>query len=70
MTKQNHKSTCKWFPVCPMKRFYEKGLLDRSWIDRYCKGDWEQCVRYRMEAKGEYHPDHMLPDGSTDPSLS
>jgi len=52
-----------------MKRFYEKGLLDKSWIDRYCKGEWKQCVRYRMEAKGEYHPDHMLPDGTLDPSL-
>ncbi len=23
---------CKWFPVCPMKYFYEQGELDRKWI--------------------------------------
>jgi len=32
--------TCKWYPVCPMKRFYEKGKLDKKWIERYCKGNW------------------------------
>ncbi len=57
-------SECKWYPVCPMRRFYENGLLDRSRIELYCKGDWASCVRYKMEEKGEYHPDWMLPDGS------
>jgi uracil-DNA glycosylase family 4 len=62
-------SECKWYPVCPMKRFYENGLLDRSWIELYCKGDWKSCIRYKMEEKGEYHPDWMLPDGSIDTKL-
>ncbi len=60
---------CKWFPVCPLKRFYEKGRVDGRWIELYCKGDWESCVRYWMEEKGETHPDWMLPDGSLDQSL-
>lgn len=60
---------CKWYPVCPMKRFYEKGLLNAKWIELYCKGDWEACVRYQMEEKGEYHEDWMLPDGSIDKTL-
>ncbi len=55
---------CKWFSVCPMKRFYEQGKLDKKWIEKYCKGDWSSCVRYRMEERGEYHPDSMLPDGT------
>ena len=55
---------CKWFLVCPMRRFYVKGLIDREWIELYCKGDWESCVRYQMEERGEPHPDWMLPDGS------
>ena len=60
---------CKWFPVCPMKRFNELGVLDRRWIEFYCKGDWESCVRYKMEENCEPHPDWMLPDGSLDESL-
>jgi len=60
---------CKWYPSCPMKRFYDEGLLDRKWVKLYCKGDWEHCTRYKMEEKGEYHPDFMLPDGSIDEKL-
>ena len=57
---------CKWYPVCPMHRFYDQGLLDGRWIELYCKGDWESCIRYQMEEKGEYHEDYMLPDGTID----
>jgi uracil-DNA glycosylase family 4 len=60
---------CKWFPACPMKWFYDKGKLDRYWIERYCKGDWEGCVRYQMEEEGRFHPDSMLPDGTLDETL-
>lgn len=60
---------CKWYQVCPMKYYYEKGELDEKWINDYCKGDWKSCVRYQMEENGEYHPDNMLPDGSIDSSL-
>ena len=57
-------SECKWFVVCPMRSFYQRGKLEKKWIDGYCLGDWSNCVRYDMEEKGEYHPDNMLPDGS------
>jgi uracil-DNA glycosylase family 4 len=60
---------CKWYPVCPMKRFYEKGKLDKKWVELYCKGDWESCIRYQMEEEGRGHPDWMLPDGSIDERL-
>lgn len=60
---------CKWFSVCPMKRFYEEGMLEQKWIEMYCKGDWKSCVRYQMEERGEFHPKWMLPDGSTDEEL-
>jgi len=29
--------TCKWYPVCPMKRFYEAGKIDKKWIDNIIK---------------------------------
>ncbi|MFW6120696.1 MAG: uracil-DNA glycosylase [Petrotogales bacterium] len=60
---------CKWFPICPMKRFNELGILDSRWIELYCRGDWKSCVRYKMEEKGEPHPDWLLPDGALDESL-
>jgi DNA polymerase len=60
---------CKWYPVCPMKFYHQAGRLDGEWIDRYCQGDFESCVRYRMEESGLPHSDWMLPDGSEDKSL-
>lgn len=60
---------CKWYPFCPMKQFCESQRLERRWIELYCKGDWENCVRYKMEETGRYHPDWMLPDGSCDERL-
>ena len=60
---------CKWYPVCPMKYFYEAGKLDEKWVTNFCKGDWLKCVRYEMEESGQYHPDNMLPDGSIDHNL-
>jgi DNA polymerase len=60
---------CKWYAVCPMKKFYEEGNLSKEWIELYCKGDWESCIRYHMEKNGASHPDWMLPDGSIDEIL-
>lgn len=54
---------CKWYSVCPMKRFYENGKLEKKWIENYCKENYESCVRYQMEEAGEPHPDNMLPNG-------
>ncbi len=55
--------TCKWYHVCPIRRFYEDGKIEKKWIEEYCKGDYKKCVRYQMEEKGEPHPDNMLPNG-------
>jgi len=63
------ENECKWFPTCPIKRFYQQGRIDQKWIELYCKGDWKSCTRYAMEEKGKPHPDYMLPDGSLDKRL-
>jgi len=56
---------CKWYCCCPVRRFTEEGKLEARWVKEYCLGGrWNECVRYRMEENGEYHPDNMLPDGS------
>ena len=60
---------CKWYSMCPMKRYYEAGKLAAKWVNEYCMGDWRNCVRYEKEERGEPHPDWMLPDGSLDNRL-
>ena len=32
---------CKWYPVRPMRTFYEDGQLDKGWVESFCLGDWE-----------------------------
>jgi predicted metallo-beta-lactamase superfamily hydrolase len=54
---------CKWYYDCPIKRYTEKGKLDRYWIENYCLVNNKNCYRYQMEEDGEYHPDNMLPNG-------
>ena len=60
---------CRWYSLCPMKRFFEAGHVDRRWIELYCTGDWSRCVRFQQEEQGIPHPDWMLPDGSLDQDL-
>ncbi|WP_319478146.1 hypothetical protein [Marispirochaeta aestuarii] len=55
---------CIWYPVCPMRRFYEAGELEEYWVETYCLAGNPGCVRKQMESKGIPHPDNMLPDGT------
>lgn len=64
-----NEKECKWFRVWPIRRFDEQGLIDRSYVMDYCRGNWEKCKRYQLEEKNIPHPDHMLPDGSLNESL-
>jgi len=43
--------TCKWFPVCPMKFYWEAGKLDDKYIKDFCHGDWLSCVRYQKKKR-------------------
>ncbi|MFX1305167.1 MAG: uracil-DNA glycosylase [Promethearchaeota archaeon] len=55
--------TCKWYPVCPIKYFVDHGKLDRKWVENYCLIGNRECIRYKLEESGKYHPDNMLPNG-------
>ncbi|MHC1591283.1 MAG: uracil-DNA glycosylase [Candidatus Helarchaeales archaeon] len=57
------KKECFWYSVCPMKRYFEKGLIEAKWIENYCMNDGQNCVRKKLEEEGIYHPDNMLPNG-------
>jgi len=58
--------TCKWYDVCPVKRFYEQGKISKKYVDNYCKSknNYLNCKRYQLEEKGIYHSDNLLPDGT------
>ena len=63
------KEVCVWFNVCPLKRFYEEGKLNIQWLKDYCWGNFSICIRKKLEDKGLFHPDNMLPDGTIDEDL-
>ncbi len=54
---------CKWYSICPIKTYTEKGKLDSYWTENYCLVANRSCLRYQMEETGQYHPDNMLPNG-------
>lgn len=60
---------CKWINVCPLRRFEEQGKLEIKWKKEYCEKDYKECIRYKMEEKGQPHPDNMLPNGAIDQRL-
>ena len=63
--------TCKWYDICPLRRFEEQGKLDKVWAQNYCKSNdnSQNCKRYQLEEKGINHPDNMLPNGEIDESI-
>jgi predicted metallo-beta-lactamase superfamily hydrolase len=54
---------CKWYYGCPIKAYTDAGKLNRYWIEEYCLVNNKNCLRFKMEETGQYHPDNMLPDG-------
>jgi len=60
---------CRWYEVCPLKRFYEEGKLEKHWIEYYCKRHFKKCKRYKLAEEGKPHPDNMLPNGKIDKKL-
>jgi uracil-DNA glycosylase family 4 len=61
---------CKWYPLCPLKQHHDAGKLDSKWIELFCKGDWQSCVRFQMEENGQPHSDWLLPDGTMAPQTN
>jgi hypothetical protein len=66
-----NKSVCRWYnETSGMKRAYDKGLLEKKWIEAYCRNGGQDCVRKkRFEEEGYVSPDYVLPDGSVDEKL-
>ena len=62
---------CRWYSVCPLRRWEKEGRLSRSWAQDFCetRDNWHHCLRYQLEDQGISHPDNMLPSGQIDPTL-
>jgi len=62
---------CRWYDqTSGMKRAYDKGLLDKKWIENYCLNGGKNCIRKkRFEEEGFVSPDYVLPDGTVDEKL-
>lgn len=62
---------CKFFDICPLRRFEKEKKISDKWKNEFCNTDknWINCVRYQEAKKGIAHPDNKLPDGSIDKEL-
>ena len=62
---------CRWYSVCPLRRWESEGRLSRSWAQDFFEttDEWRHCRRYQLEDQGMSHPDNMLPSGQIDPTL-
>lgn len=60
---------CKWYQICPIKYFVDSGKLNREWVENYCLIGNKECVRYKLEENGKFHPDSLLPDGEINKDL-
>ena len=65
------KNVCKWYNgTSGMKRAYDRGLLDKKWIEDYCLNGGKECVRKRrFEQMSQYPQQYVLPDGTVDENL-
>jgi hypothetical protein len=69
MAAAENSTVCRWYNMCPVKRFYEQGKIDEKWVKDYCLSDNPACRRKQLEERGVYHPDNMLPDGTIEERL-
>jgi len=63
------KNKCKWFNICPLRKFEKERKLNLVWRNKYCLSSFQKCQRYIEALKKIPHPVNMLPDGSINKSL-
>lgn len=63
------QKVCKWYNICPIKTFFEKGKIELKWIEQYCFQGGNGCKRMEMEDQGIFEPYNMLPNGEIDENL-
>ncbi len=65
------KKFCCWYDkTSAMKQAYDKGLIEKKWVENYCWNEGKNCIRKkRFEEEGYISPDYVLPDVSEDSKL-
>jgi hypothetical protein len=60
------KDRCVWYNESSgVKWAYDLGLIDRKWVENYCRNDGKGCIRKkRFEEEGFISPSYVLPDGT------
>ena len=61
---------CPKLDECPIFEKFSGDAAKQIWTRHYCKGNYEACARYQLSQKGKKAPITLLPDGSTDESLT
>lgn len=54
---------CPRVVACPMFPMFTLKSSLRVWQTRYCEGDYEQCLRFRLQSAGTCAPPNLLPNG-------
>jgi len=69
--KEEDQNLCPWYDhTSAIKRAYDKGKIDKKWVEDYCWNGGEGCVRKkRFEEEGYVSPDYVMPDGSVNKKL-
>jgi hypothetical protein len=62
---------CPWYDESSaIKRAFDKGLIDKKWVENYCWNGGKNCIRKkRFEEESYVSPDYILPDGTADENL-
>lgn len=65
------RNYCRWYDeTSAVKRAYDAGLIDKHWVEDYCRNGGKNCVRkQRWEGEGYISPPYVLPDGTEDEAL-
>lgn len=65
------KNVCRWYDeTSAVKRAFDRGLIEKKWVEDYCWNVGKDCVRKRrFEEEGYVSPDYVLPDGTEDARL-
>ena len=58
-----HSDNCGLYPLFSLRASL------RTWQIRYCDGEYDTCIRYRMTERNEPVPQQLLPNGKSLPSL-
>lgn len=55
---------CPHMGNCPMYALLQLSGTLKTWQSRYCKADYAQCARYKLNVVGRPVPQNLMPNGA------